>query len=363
MWAFIPKAQTTAEKLEMKGEPVNAENIKRKIRENYEDMKSSDTYKKAREGANRGASAVGEVGTFILRAIVIIIGVGMLIGAVVSIVAVANLMFFHAPTVYFNGEAHGVLFPMIEAFFESKLTMILFFLSSILLGIIPVMLVLFLGVKLVFNFKTNNKAIGFSSLGIWLLALAIVITIGISLGSRYTYPADVEKNHVLKTQDAQTLYIELSDFEPNMENTMGDIYYGIDQSTGTSYLYHRPDFDVRAGKNDKFELRIVREARGRNRHDATNVAESIHYNFELTDSTLRLDPWYEAGLQNIGRVDDLNVTLYVPEGKRVFFNEEIYPIVYDIDNINYMSDYNMMGKMWIMTNKGLTEYKNSALKE
>ncbi len=358
MWAFIPKAQTTAEKLEMKGEPVNAENIKRKIRENYEDMKNSDTYKKAREGATRSASALGEVGTFILRAIVIIIGVGMLIGAVVSIVAIANLIFFHAPTVYFNGEAHGVLFPMIEAFFESKLTMVIFFLSSILLGLIPLMIILFLGVKLVFNFKTNNKVIMLSSLGIWLVALAVVITIGISLGSRYTYPTDVEKNHILETNNPKALYIELTEFEPNMENTIDDVYYGIGED-GTSYLYHRPDFDVRKSKSDQFELRIVREARGRNRYDATDVAESIRFNFELNDSILRLDPWYETGLQNIGRVDDLDITLFVPEGKKVFFNEEIYPIVYDIKNVNYVSDYDMMGKMWIMSTDGLTEFKNS----
>jgi phage shock protein PspC (stress-responsive transcriptional regulator) len=39
LWLVIPKAVTSADKLSMKGEPVNVENIKRKVQEESETVK------------------------------------------------------------------------------------------------------------------------------------------------------------------------------------------------------------------------------------------------------------------------------------------------------------------------------------
>ncbi|ALO15992.1 DNA-binding transcriptional activator PspC [Salinivirga cyanobacteriivorans] len=362
LWAFIPKAETTAQKLEMKGEPVTANNIKRTIKENYEDVKNSGAYKKARDGVNRGASAAGEIVSFILKAIVIIIGIGMVTGAVVSIVAIVNLVIFHSPTIYFHGEVQGIFFPVLEAFFENELTLIIFLLSSILLALIPILVILFLGVKLVFNFKTNNKVIGLSALGIWLISLAAVITIGISLGARYTYPSDVEETHVLDEIKSETIYINLNKFDRDLQESFGSVYISENKLTGTSYLYNRPDFDVRKSRNDNIEIEITKTARGRSRYDAQEVASAIKYNYTLKDSILYLDPWYETELKNVGRVDDLDITLYLPEGKKIYFDREIYPVVYDIENVKHISDYDMMGKTWIMQPEGLIEYKPDSVK-
>jgi phage shock protein PspC (stress-responsive transcriptional regulator) len=354
LWAFIPKASTTAQKLEMKGEPVTAENIKRTIKKNYEEVKNSGSFQKAKDGINKGANAAGDVVHWVLKAIVIIIGVGLVIGAVVSIVALVNLMFFSSPTVYFNGEASGVFFPVVEAFFESRLTLIVLIISSILLALIPIMLILFLGVKIVFRFKTNNKLIGFGSLAVWLIALAAVITIGIQLGSRYTYPADVEAETVFETYKGKSMVVKLTDYNPNIERTFDNFYISSGDDINTSYIFHRPDFDVRQSENEYYSLRVVKEARGRNNRDARSVAEDIEFNFELKDSVLHLDQWYRTALKNVGRVDDLDVTLYVPVGKKVFFDEEISPIVYDIENVHHMYDLDMMDKRWIMKPEGLT---------
>jgi phage shock protein PspC (stress-responsive transcriptional regulator) len=354
LWAFIPKASTTAQKLEMKGEPVTAENIKKTIKKNYEDVKNSGSFQKAKDGLNKGANAAGEVVHWMLKAIVIIIGVGLVIGAVTSIVALVNLMVFQSPTVYFNGEIQGVFFPIFEAFFESRLTMIVLIVSSILLALIPIMLILFLGIKIVFRFKTNNKLIGFGSLAVWLIALAAVITIGIQLASRYTYPVDVETEKVFEEYSGNSMYVKLTDYDPEMESTFHNFFISAEEDISTSYIFHRPDFDVRQSDNEYYKLRILREARGRNRGDATQVAEAIEFEYELKDSVLSLDQWYRTSLKNVGRIDDLDVTLYVPVGKKVFFHDEIQPIVYDIKNVHHMYDGDMMDKQWIMQPEGLT---------
>jgi len=41
LWIVIPVAKTTAQKLEMRGEPVTVENIKRFVREEFRNVKKS----------------------------------------------------------------------------------------------------------------------------------------------------------------------------------------------------------------------------------------------------------------------------------------------------------------------------------
>jgi phage shock protein PspC (stress-responsive transcriptional regulator) len=48
LWIVIPEANTTAQKLEMRGDPVNASNIGNFIKEEFENVKSSFSSKKRR---------------------------------------------------------------------------------------------------------------------------------------------------------------------------------------------------------------------------------------------------------------------------------------------------------------------------
>ena len=56
LWIAVPPAATTAQKLQMRGEPINITNIEKTIKEEYEDVKKrfskikdSDTYKKGKD--------------------------------------------------------------------------------------------------------------------------------------------------------------------------------------------------------------------------------------------------------------------------------------------------------------------------
>ncbi|MDA3866439.1 MAG: PspC domain-containing protein [Salinivirgaceae bacterium] len=354
MWAFIPKAITTTQKLEMKGEPVTAENIKRTIKENYEDVKNSGTFRKAQEGFDKGSTALGSFVRFILRFIVIVIGASMVLGTVVGIVAIINLFLFAAPPVLFGSGLHGAFFPFLNMFFQNELTMIIFVIAIVLLSIIPILLILFLGVKMVFQFKTNNKAIGLSALGIWLIALALVTAISISTGMRYSESITHENVHEIANPAGKTMYLQL---ESNN--------YSLDELSHSSFkinkdeklLYRRPELDIERSMTGRFELEVRKKIRGQNREKAYFAAEIISYNFTQTDSVLVFDEYYTTDWKHIGKVDDYDLTLYVPENYSIVFDKELYKIVDDIDKAEHISNENMMGKKWIMTHSGLSRMR------
>jgi hypothetical protein len=82
--------------------------------------------------------------------------------------------------------------------------------------------------------------------------------------------------------------------------------------------------------------------------------EQIGYNFTQRDSTLQLDPYYLLNDNAKWRDQEVSMVLKVPEGKSVFMNEKMEPIIHDIENVNNMWDGDMVGKYWTMTPDGLT---------
>jgi hypothetical protein len=53
------------------------------------------------------------------------------------------------------------------------------------------------------------------------------------------------------------------------------------------------------------------------------------------------------------RNQEVSMILKVPEGKSVFLDEKMKPIIHDIENVENMWDGDMVGKYWTMTADGL----------
>ena len=89
LWIVLPKAQTAAQKLEMRGEPVTVSNIEKKIREEYESAKEnvkaaakSEPVKKTKKAAGDFFSEVGKVLLIFVKVILIIMGTGLVLAGI-----------------------------------------------------------------------------------------------------------------------------------------------------------------------------------------------------------------------------------------------------------------------------------------
>ena len=56
---------------------------------------------------------------------------------------------------------------------------------SFLIGI-PIIMIIYMAIKLLFSFKSNNKVIALSALSCWMLGLVILIFVGISEGRSWS---------------------------------------------------------------------------------------------------------------------------------------------------------------------------------
>ena len=94
LWAAIPEAKTTAQKLQMRGEPVNLSNIEKSVKEELDGVK--ERFGRFREESKGTQGQIGDffsrVGNFIINVLEAIFGFIFKFFSVILIIIVVSLV-------------------------------------------------------------------------------------------------------------------------------------------------------------------------------------------------------------------------------------------------------------------------------
>lgn len=370
LWIIIPKAKTTAEKLEMRGEKVNVSNIERTIKEELEDLKKKmKDFSKDVKNINK--SEVGHKARNVLeRAIDFFINLvkaaaitlGKLIGTVLIIVTVLLLIFFIG-TLWGDGTinmvANGIhtnvvfsdlllfLFNSETQLFQAKLGLALF-LGSILIRM------MYAGIRLAFQIKTKIKILGYSLSLIWVIGLILCLIAGIELKNDFAVKNSMTQSIPL-AQPSNILYLDVEK-DMDEENNINQKYLNIisirDEVIHLGYSQLK--LKVLKSETDSFQLEIVKSAYGTTKKQAWKRAENINYSFLQKDSLLLFNDYFSIDGKDKWRRQQLQLLLKVPVGKSIYFSHKMDCIMYDVENVTNTIDENMIGYTWIMTTQGLS---------
>ena len=110
--------------------------------------------------------------------------------------------------------------------------------------------------------------------------------------------------------------------------------------------------DIVKSKNDNFNLIKEVIARGKNKQVAKERTEEVSFEFLLQDDNLIFDDFFTISTQK-WRMQKLDLTLEIPVGMVVFLNHSLEDLIYDINNVHNMWDYDMLGHYWKMEKEGL----------
>jgi len=373
LWIVVPKAKTTAQRLEMRGKEATISNIEKSIKEEMTEV--GETYNKFANAKNeKGVSridsfgeVVGSVLRVVLRVIVLLFGAALIIGGIASLIGFITTMavghsFLNGGPWNFGWDSNVDMAALLNNFVSPGAYTVSLIAISILVGI-PILLILFIGTKLLFRYKTNNRMIGLGTFGLWLAALIALIVVSVNQVGNFGKQTSQTVTQKVDCAQCKTLYLETADdlYESLIDDEISLDRMKVAMVNGHEKLLGHPRFTIEKSSTGEYLLLIKKQSRGSSTVDAQKNVEEIEYNFAQKDSTLRFDPYYLLKENAKWRDQEISLTLKVPEGKSVYLNQKMASIIDDIENTENMWDGDMVGKTWTMTPDGLALKKEVVL--
>jgi len=351
LWIALPSAKTTAEKLEMKGEKVNINNIEKNIKDelNIIENKILDADKKYTKEIFGANSFFRKIVDFCIR---VITGIFKFIGSCFGIFCIlfGGILLFLIFSFAFSGAE--ILFqnhPMVEHvcsnFFNNKSATWL----SLFIGI-PIVAIILFGLRLVNNTKIHmNYKIGIFVL--WIISLFFLLNSAKDISIEFQEEA---KNTIIENiiTESDTLYLSMNDVDRVFDNAFDAKGFKVtpfeDNLMGIGM-----QLDIVKSKEDN--LNIIKEAtaRGKNKQIAKEMTEGVGFEFLLEDDNIIFDDFFTISTQK-WRMQELDLTLEIPVGMVVFLDHSLEDLIYDIKNVHNMWDYDMLGHYWKMKKEGLS---------
>ena len=369
LWIVLPKAETAAQKLEMRGEKVTISNIEKTVKEEYEEVKEnmrrvkdSKEFKKTRNVLDEIFHVIGRIILVFFKVILFIIGIAFIIAGVSVVMGLVGLVFFRGS--FFPVQWWHSTFYSFQDFFGSFThpgNTTLFMMALFLAIIIPVIALIYGGIKMIFRFKAKDKTIGLIALVLWILSVIFLVTLAAYEGSSFLNSAWKKESNYLKEFDADTLWISMQSnpdipgfndnwFEDNKEDW--NIISGVDKAYGKVAL------DIEQTDGDEFEIVVYKRSPGRSVIQASLNADHIDYGYSQDGPRLVLDPYFSLDKEYRWNGAETEVNILVPEGKYIYLDRNTTNFLDDVDHVDRESVWKLPGKTLRMTGIGLEQSEN-----
>ncbi|MFN7325453.1 MAG: GIN domain-containing protein [Chitinophagales bacterium] len=352
LWVIVPPVKTMGDRLEMKGEPVNIDNLAKEFEKGYEriaqQVKGSGITRRGPLSSTLSGclSILGKlvVGFLILISILLVLTLGS------SWVAMVLAFFTAKPFLLYISPLSSAwtYFGVISVF--------------IVIGIPVIAISLWIARK-VFRFSSPKwLSTGLSAL--WILSFISMISVAVGVVQQVNTKADVMKSINLGEMTSDTLLIKIDQAISSEEggtsiNGVGpDGWFKLSADGERVVIRDLVRVRIHRSKSNQFECIQTSKGYGSNSAEARTRAglvsdvariegNSLFVSKEITMD--RASKWFGSNV-------DLNI--YVPQGKYIVFDESTAGFsdaeveYYDDDNHhNYIS--NSAGNVFKMTGKGL----------
>jgi phage shock protein PspC (stress-responsive transcriptional regulator) len=366
LWMVIPQAKTTADKFAMRGEPANINNIYQSFKEEAEDVKNrfnknKDSYRQQFKDTGRTVKNNGSIflhGLFNLigRAIglfLLILGCVLLFTYVLSVFGIS----------FADSNIHASHWKSV--IFESTSNYVLGVIAFIIVFGIPVFMLVYAGIKLLFRLSYSNKWLNLSLGMLWLLGLIIGIYVTASTLMQFSENTKLKEVVELKSL-GDTIVVKLNpvyntlkqlnvekdgDLDTELNNQHGG-YHFAETSNGLSIIGFA-GLDVIESSNDSVEMVIYQSAKGKTKKEANANAKAISYTYQQSGNQLIFDEVFSVAAGTKFRVQEVDLKLKLPKGKVIYFDKSVKHLLDDVENTTNTWDGDMVARRWKMTEKGL----------
>jgi phage shock protein PspC (stress-responsive transcriptional regulator) len=339
---IIPEAETTSQKLEMKGEEITISNIERKVKEGIDDIAdkigSIDHQKiteNTRQGINKTGNAVGNFFSIVFSVFAKLIGGIIVLFSSISLVAfcIASIFMIFLTNMPDNFLLNHVKTPIgLETPMWVQGILVLFVFG------IPFFFLLILGLKLLVN---NLKSIGniakYTLLATWIITAGIAISLGINEATQLAFEGKTVQKQELILYPTDTLLIKFKNNDFYSKNVHHETDLRITQDENNKEVIYSNNISIEIMETDApvAYLQIEKLAKGKSSEEARKRAEKIKYAFKVEGNVLQLDNYLTSAVENKFRGPEVALYLYLPKGTVFKTDKNFYN--FDGSNDNFFN--------------------------
>ena len=379
LWVLLPEAKTTAEKLQMEGEPVNIDNIEKKIREEFTNVSESvrnaanEASEKIKDGANEFSekigqtfsaktnknnglqdflNAIGKIALVFFKILGKFIGVLFVILGAVAILSLIIGGFSVGSLEFLNIDGGFINYP--DFFYEATLPKWLLSLSLFTLIGVPFLVLLVLGLRMLSsNIKQFSKITSITLLVIWFMALLTLIFTGAEFGASHANYGKFISNNQLDIPKKDTLVLKMINndmlyYQDNLKRSSRKHEVAID---GKLMVYSNDiRLDVKKSNTGYAYFIIQKESYGRSRIKANKNAEKIKYEYTIINNEIVFDAFFLSDLKNIFKDEEIDITVFIPATSTIYFDSSVKNFLSNVKNRGNIYDKEMVDHHFEMTN-------------
>jgi phage shock protein PspC (stress-responsive transcriptional regulator) len=370
LWLAVPEARTTAERLEMRGQPVNISNIEKSIGDEVHDLKdklhdftsrTKSNFRKRKEEYKSGQKnqfldSLGEIGHVFLRIFLILIGfVILVVGVALTFIYFSIVFHFPVITLFDHAGPHAFpLYSMIDRIFDNDADLRTLSTGLMIVIGIPLLMMLWGGIRLIFNLPRAKFVSGAAAL-IWVCAFVITLIFGFKVFNSFQYQGNFNKETVLAIKKPDTLQLVTTQNLPKSLSLKHSDMINIPEwrvvvTEDSNVFYCIPELKIKPSIDSTARLVVSTSARGPFSGEAGEMAENINYTWQLRGDTLFLPDCFTLSSQEKWRKQEARIDLFLPVGTVFNIDENMSPILGY--NKNY-SRHEMAGSRFVMTADGL----------
>lgn len=198
----------------------------------------------------------------------------------------------------------------------------------------------------------------YTLLGLWLIALMALISIGVREFSEHAYNESVTQTQPLPFRTADTLTITMAE----LKNKDGRFYnhseFDIltDENDVKKIYSEKVRLTIKPSQDTIPYIKIRKEAEGNNYKNARERAANILYQYATEGDTLLLDNFLTTGYENKYRNQEVYLTLYIPAGATIKLDSSLRGHIRSSITTNHQY-YNskITNHLWKMNDAGKLE--------
>ncbi len=350
LWMVLPEANSTYEKMEMRGEKVDVNSIRQNVKEGMDNVKDrvkgwSEEVKesaqsfgnKAKEFANtRGKTFAREVNETARRSGG---GIGHAIGVLFKVFfffiagTIAFSLFVALIALLFGGVAW---WPVNDFLWTSKWQQIYAWGTLIFFLVIPLVGFITWVIRRIIRTRSRHSYLGWTFGFLWTIGWVSAVLLAASITKDFREYE--HRDEVINVSQPANGKMIVAVSQPELEYTgrfdwINDGGEGWDLSNDTIKL-STIKFNIKASTDSAYHVTLKRYGYGRTEEEALGRADKIQYAVNSKDSVLDLASGYSIDKDSKFRFQQVEVEIQVPVGKKIRFdgsvNEKLNPTSFRI---------------------------------